>query len=111
MPLIDKKENREYQKKYHKVWYEKNKQARIKQIHERRDTNRLWVKEYKQDKCCSQCGESHPATFDFHHTEDNKEINIANALNLGWSIERIKKEISKCIILCSNCHRKHHYGG
>lgn len=25
------------------------------------------------------------------------------------SIENLKKEINKCVVLCSNCHRKLHY--
>lgn len=26
-----------------------------------------------------------------------------------YLIERIEKEIKKCIVVCSNCHRKIHY--
>lgn len=109
MPLKDKEKNREYHQKYHKDWYEKNKTERRKQIIAHKEQSRLWVKNYKQGKGCSKCGESHPATLDFHHTNGTKEANVTTAYVRGWSIDRIKKEIDKCIILCSNCHRKHHY--
>jgi len=57
---------------------------------------------------CAKCDETHVACLEFHHLKD-KEINIAEICNLMWSIDRIVKELNKCIILCSNCHRKLHY--
>jgi hypothetical protein len=34
---------------------------------------------------------------------------IAQAVNQGWSKERILEEIKKCDVLCANCHFKEHY--
>lgn len=36
-------------------------------------------------------------------------FNISDAVNKGFGLDRIKKEISKCIVLCANCHFKRHY--
>ena len=47
------------------------------------------------------------ACLDFHHLRD-KEFNIANEIK-NLSIDNLKKEIDKCIVLCANCHRKLHY--
>lgn len=47
------------------------------------------------------------ACLDFHHLKD-KEFNISNEIR-NLSIENLKKEINKCVVLCSNCHRKLHY--
>jgi len=69
-----------------------------------------WYREYKTTLKCSKCGESHPSTLDFHHKNPNeKEFNISNELYNGYDVEKIKKEIEKCIVLCSNCHRKLHW--
>lgn len=40
--------------------------------------------------------------------EQEKEFNISNEIR-NLSIENLKKEINKCVVLCSNCHRKLHY--
>lgn len=56
---------------------------------------------------CVRCGENHPSCLDFHHPDDNKELTIGGPGDHGYL--RVKKEIEKCIVLCANCHRKHHY--
>lgn len=67
-----------------------------------------WFLEFKKTLKCSRCAESRWYVLDFHHISD-KEINIAEAINGRYSIDRIKNEIAKCIVLCSNCHRDLHY--
>jgi hypothetical protein len=55
---------------------------------------------------CIRCGEDHPAVLDFHHTNpDEKESSIARIK----SRKKIIEESKKCIVLCSNCHRKLHW--
>jgi hypothetical protein len=36
-------------------------------------------------------------------------FNVADAVRNGISLDTIKKEISKCIVLCANCHAIRHY--
>lgn len=56
---------------------------------------------------CKKCGyNKHLAALEFHHTSDNKDFNIGKSLNRSWSY--IKKELDKCELLCSNCHRIEH---
>ena len=56
---------------------------------------------------CSKCGyNAHLAALEFHHTDNNKEFSIGAKLNKKW--ESIVKELDKCILLCSNCHRIEH---
>jgi len=43
--------------------------------------------------------------MDFHHKDDTlKEFTISGWYNLSW--EKLRKELDKCVILCSNCHRE-----
>ena len=58
---------------------------------------------------CEYCGYTDECTapFDFHHIDrTSKELGVGNMMQLSW--ERVKSEVDKCIILCSNCHRKVH---
>jgi hypothetical protein len=54
------------------------------------------------------CGEKHPAALDFHHTDPSTKKASVGSLNMD-SIAAINAEIAKCIVLCSNCHRKLHW--
>ena len=36
-------------------------------------------------------------------------FNVADAVRNGISLDTIKKEIKKCIVLCANCHAIRHY--
>lgn len=58
---------------------------------------------------CYCCGETDYSCLDFHHTS-KKEFNIADMVNRGFALDKILKEVDKCSILCSNCHRKLHAG-
>jgi hypothetical protein len=35
-----------------------------------------------------------------------KKGNISDMVNNGWSLETIRVEISKCDVVCFNCHMK-----
>lgn len=51
------------------------------------------------------CGESAPEALEFDHRRD-KKFDISHAAKLGMSMEEVKREIGKCVVMCSNCHRK-----
>lgn len=58
--------------------------------------------------CCSQCGYNKCITaLVFHHRDSaNKDFEISGGRTISW--ERIKQEIEKCDLLCSNCHAEAH---
>lgn len=74
----------------------------------RNQKNKLKAIEYKGDKCFD-CGETYPqCCYDFHHLDPTiKDANIAQLI--GRNFEKIKPELDKCVLLCSNCHRIRHF--
>ena len=108
MPYKDKEKRIEYQKK----WYAKNRKKQIKATGLRRNVQRKKMQQFifedKKSKGCYKCDEDEPYCLDYHHTDEDKEIEVSIAVNRAWSKERIQKEIDKCILVCANCHRKIH---
>ena len=90
-------------------WREKNKQKDNDRIYKRKEEIRKWFVKYRKTLHCSMCPENHPACLDFHHKNKNKDFDVSLMANQGYSKKRILKEIEKCDILCSNCHRKIHW--
>jgi DNA-binding CsgD family transcriptional regulator len=71
----------------------------------RRRTKIKLVK-YKGGKCV-KCGyDKCIHVLQFHHLDPNeKDFTISGK---SWSFERLKKEVDKCILVCSNCHIELH---
>lgn len=96
--LRDKlKNDPEYKKRHYD-----NKQKRT-------DVNRKLLQEIKENSPCSACGVYYPSCCMEHHHLDpsTKEHQVSKMISANsWS--KIEQEISKCILVCSNCHRKIH---
>lgn len=76
---------------------------------ETREYNRSLMRRYKAFFGCLVCGEKEPVALDLHHTDPSgKDANPSSLLT--YSTNTLKEEIRKCVILCSNCHRKVHAG-
>lgn len=74
----------------------------------KRYRNRKLVFDYLKDKTCEECGEDHVACLEFDHLEEcDKRHNISELVKNGAPERILFKEIRKCRILCSNCHKKH----
>jgi len=60
---------------------------------------------------CQKCKKSYPYyVYDFHH-KDKSQKDFSPGLALATrSTETISKELIKCELLCSNCHREVHNG-
>ena len=91
--------------------YRADPSAVVAYVSSRRRRLKAEFKAYKETLVCERCGEDHPATIDFHHTDPTKKdvgLNVA-IQRKGWSLQRLMEEVDKCEVLCSNCHRKEHW--
>ena len=105
-----REENKNDINKRKREWYKNNANKVKNEVTIRKKELRQWFNDYKSTKCCSECGENCIVCLDFHHIDPtDKEMDPTMMIHRGWSRERIMNEISKCIVLCANCHRKLHY--
>lgn len=95
---------------YLKQYYIDNKEKELKRGKEHRLRNKLWLDEIKSQLPCIKCGEADIRCLDFHHRDPN-EKDLAVGSMIKYSRKKILEEISKCDVLCANCHRKEHYQG
>ncbi|MEO6890205.1 MAG: hypothetical protein ABI456_12695 [Ktedonobacteraceae bacterium] len=115
MPYKDKsryqsEEYKEYQRNYQRSWHQRHKAKRLARMYERKAAIHNYIQNMKNQLHCVDCGQRHPATLHFHHqNSEDKVFNIADAAYKGFSLDRIEKEIEKCIVLCANCHAIRHY--
>ena len=75
----------------------------------KRAFNKAKAVEYLGGKCL-QCGiiSSCLDIYDFHHRNPNeKEKSLNYLVNTEW--DKIKTELDKCDLLCSNCHKITHW--
>lgn len=114
-----KPENKKRRSEWHKTYFQKNKESyRLrslksyhKDIHKSRRVTNLRRKEHKMAAIkllgdrCHRCHVKYDtiSVYDFHHVNGTKEASLHRILLGSWSA--IEKELTKCILLCSNCHR------
>ena len=95
-----KKGTRRSECKYCHCEYMKQKYQEKKQV----------VQQLKAESKCAKCGESRGYVLDYHHIDPTqKENTIARMTSNYYSLDRVHKEIEKCVCLCSNCHREFHH--
>ena len=59
---------------------------------------------------CSKCGyKKNLAALTFHHTDPSmKEMRLDRRIMSNHTMKRLRLEVAKCILLCSNCHIETH---
>jgi hypothetical protein len=84
--------------------YENNKKKILEQVSARKKAYNVWIASLKTGPCVDCKNSYPPCVMDFDHL-NNKEFNISTARACGYGKAKILKEISKCELVCSNCHR------
>lgn len=108
MPYKDK----DKQAEFHKNEYTRHKDRYSERNKKRREERKAWFfEQFLDGKTCQKCVENDPICLDFHHIDPSqKEGTISRMVNEFRSKESIMEEIKKCVLVCSNCHRKIHAG-
>jgi len=89
-----------------KRWRENNPNKKKEYNQKLYDKVRQFQNEYKTKNPCD-CGESDIDCLDFHHVNQKEMENRIPAIH---TFNKTIKEMSKCVVVCANCHRKIHKG-
>ena len=80
------------------TWYNAEKRKRFKKE----------LIEYKGGKC-EICGyDKCQSALEFHHLDEKQKKFSISETAFSKSMEELKKEADKCILVCANCHREIH---
>lgn len=76
----------------------------------RYDKRRALIDELKSEPCVDCGGKYPPYVMQFDHIGDDKFRPVSEMTN--YSLEKVLAEISKCELVCANCHaiRTHNRG-
>lgn len=77
-------------------------------LNERKNNYREEYLNYKKTLSCNRCGNNDYRVLQFHHTDSNKEFNVSEKIGQR-KLSSLMNEISKCEVLCANCHFIEHY--
>jgi len=84
--------------------YAANREYYIEKAKKRKQSIRDLVYKIKNETPCTDCKVQYPYyVTDFDHLGD-KVTTVSQLINKG-NISKVKDEIKKCEIVCSNCHR------
>ena len=102
---------RQCKSEYNTLWFKDNKQKHILNVKQNKKSNSGIIKEL--DKAfrslgCSVCGEKDTACLDYHHLKD-KKYTVSELKSGSYGANIFIVEVTKCVVLCANCHRKLHH--
>lgn len=65
-----------------------------------------YLRELKERTPCMDCGNTYPwFVMDFDHVNGKKSSEISLMVKNGLARWRILSEVTKCEVVCANCHR------
>jgi hypothetical protein len=106
--MFDKKAyQKKYQRAYHKKRYAKDAEREGFRVRSaiQKAKSLAYQRDLKERTPCADCGRHfHFAAMDFDHIDGTKVAGIAT-LAIAGSFQKMLREIEKCEVVCSNCHR------
>ena len=68
--------------------------------------NREYVRAVKQKSSCTDCGNADWRVLEFDHLPGSGKVAaLSKLVERGVSLARLDEEMSKCELVCANCHR------
>ena len=100
---MNKEEKRAYSRKY----YQEHKEEICARWHIRYQKRRAVINRYKQIKSCAICGNKDFRCLEFHAPDGHLGRAVSVLVIHSWA--KAKAEITRCIVVCANCHKILHY--
>lgn len=97
---------RECGRRESKKYYRKDPKAHRKRVRDRIAALQLLLLDYLEERKCKDCGEGDPVVLEFDHVRGKKVGHVSQLLLGGASWKTLEREMSKCEVVCANCHRK-----
>lgn len=93
-----------------KAYYRKNPDKHKERIQRKNKRAKVRIAEFVADlksAPCLDCGVSYPYyVMDFDHREGEKKLGLVTDLIRKGKLGMARREIEKCDLICSNCHRE-----
>ena len=90
-------------------WYKDNRTRRQDMANRRNQRIKQEIILQFGNRCYDCKQQFQDCVYDFHHLDmSTKDFNPSAAITMGK--EKREAELSKCIMLCANCHRIRHFG-
>lgn len=105
MPYKDRVKQLEYQKAH----YINNKSKYQAYRNTAKQRNKKYIRDFK-NRPCQHCDVQYEHyLMEYAHIKGTDKVCKVGNMYLTHSINRIKEEIGKCLILCVICHRRYDY--
>lgn len=99
--------NIEDRKAASKRHYEANKERYLARNKRYRQEINAYINDLKSNAPCTDCKKLYPYyVMDFDHLNGHTKLGLVSAFAKSGRIGALKKELSKCELVCANCHRQ-----
>ena len=90
-------------------WYRGKKDAHIQHVIVNKAAAKREAREFVRNYLSTHpgvdCGDRDPVALESDYV-NGKDANVSRLVTDAMSIERIRSEIARCVVRCSNCHRR-----
>lgn len=90
--------------------YYKNKESYKQRAKANTEKAKQFLYQLKESNPCADCGKFYPYyVMDFDHRDPSTKFKGVSQLT-SYGFKKMKEEISKCDLVCANCHRERTHG-